>query len=702
MRSAVNRLLCAVLGAGVALAGADRAAAAETLALKRVMLSTGGVGYFEHEAMIEGDARLELEVRLDQVDDVLKSIVVYDDRGGVGSFSLPGREPLAQIFRDLPFGPGALASPVVLLNALQGAEVSVAGARTLTGRLIRVVPEAVRLPDGAGTVTRHRLSLWTGQGIRHLLFEDAESIQFLDRRLQAQVERALTAIAAHRVRDKRTLTVAIEGAGRRAVRVAYVVGAPLWKATYRLTLPAEGESATGALQGWAVIENMSGHDWRDVELTLLSGNPVTFRQALYSAYYVHRPEVPVEVLGRILPRPDEGVIVSGQKRLKKVGKLGRMKLEEEARERDAAVARKAMAEDAAPGLAALQSLAPQSLAPQSLAMALPARAAVSEEAATQVVFRLPGTVSVEAGHSLLVAIVESEVPARRLSLYQPRIHSSHPLAAVALTNRSGSGLPPGVLTLYETSGESGRTAYVGDARLATLPLGEERLLSFALDQKTHVGREVRDGRRIVKATINRGVLRLTVAQSQTTEYLLKAPTDEDRLVLIEVPRRAGWKLVAPAREEVALTDSHYRIERRIAKGGEDSFEVTLERPLVETVRIASLPPERMLGYARSNELSQEVRDAFARMAALQGELGRHQRRLEELEAKRKKIFEEQTRMRNNMARVPRDSDIYRRYLDKLDAQETELERLAATSEKTLALKAKAATALSHFIANLDL
>src|SRR4029077_17652583 len=45
------------------------------------------------------------------------------------------------------------------------------------------------------------------------------------------------------------------------------------------------------------------------ELTLLSGNPVSFRQAIYEAYYVARPEVPVEVAGRVLPKPDSGVLI---------------------------------------------------------------------------------------------------------------------------------------------------------------------------------------------------------------------------------------------------------------------------------------------------------------------------------------------------------------------------------------------------------
>ena len=81
---------------------------AQDLALKRVMLSSGGLGYFEYEATVEGDATLKLTVSLDQVDDVLKSLVVYDDKGGVGGLSLPGKEPLQQTFKDMPFDQTAL------------------------------------------------------------------------------------------------------------------------------------------------------------------------------------------------------------------------------------------------------------------------------------------------------------------------------------------------------------------------------------------------------------------------------------------------------------------------------------------------------------------------------------------------------------------------------------------------------------------
>ena len=109
---------CRLALAGVVLLAVLPAKAAD-LVLKRVVLSTGGVGYFEYEAAVEGDATLALDVPLDQVDDVLKSLVVYDAGGSAGEITLAGREPLAQSFVDLPFDRAALNSATDLLNALQ-------------------------------------------------------------------------------------------------------------------------------------------------------------------------------------------------------------------------------------------------------------------------------------------------------------------------------------------------------------------------------------------------------------------------------------------------------------------------------------------------------------------------------------------------------------------------------------------------------
>ena len=49
-------------------------ARAESLALERVVLSTGGVAHLEYEVEVEGDAEITFDFRLDQVDDVQRTI----------------------------------------------------------------------------------------------------------------------------------------------------------------------------------------------------------------------------------------------------------------------------------------------------------------------------------------------------------------------------------------------------------------------------------------------------------------------------------------------------------------------------------------------------------------------------------------------------------------------------------------------------
>ncbi len=118
-----------LLLAGACLPGA---AGAAELALTRVMLSSGGVGYVEYAGEPDGTP-LGLDVPLDQVDDVLKSLVVFDAAGGVGGFSLPGKDGTREAFGDVPIGPAALASPVEFLNGLRGVAVARGPARWPAG-----------------------------------------------------------------------------------------------------------------------------------------------------------------------------------------------------------------------------------------------------------------------------------------------------------------------------------------------------------------------------------------------------------------------------------------------------------------------------------------------------------------------------------------------------------------------------------------
>src|SRR3954453_5103176 len=140
----MRRLILAFLLLGVT------PAVAADLTLRRVMLSSAGVGYFEYEAEVDGNAILGLDVPLDQVDAVLTSLVVFDNQGAGGTVELPGRDTTRASFGNVPFGPGALRSPVDYLTSLQGVEVAVQGPRPMEGRIVHAdrVTEPSPIPNG--------------------------------------------------------------------------------------------------------------------------------------------------------------------------------------------------------------------------------------------------------------------------------------------------------------------------------------------------------------------------------------------------------------------------------------------------------------------------------------------------------------------------------------------------------------------------
>ena len=630
-------------------------ALAQDLALKRVMLSSGGMGYFEYEANVEGDATLKLTVSLQQVDDVLKSLVVYDDKGGVGGLSLPGREPLAQAFKDLPFDQESLGSPSQLLATLKGAQVTVGGSRAIAGRIVSVQEETVALGNDKGTTTRTRVTLFTGLGLQQFILEDAENLQFADAALRDKVAQALVAIQGNRAKDARTIDLSTRGTGKRTVRVAYIVEAPVWKASYRLTLGADPTAARSALQGWATIENMSGQDWKDVELTLVSGRPVAFRQALYNAYYVTRPEVPVEVAGRLMPGIDRGGVEADQ------------------RNKGSAPAMPAPAPYRAQQE---RTMSPAAAPPPPPPVAAAAEQIEASDAATQVIFKFPRAVSVENGRTLSIPIIDRQVPALRMALYQGDTAARNPLAAIRLTNDGESGLPPGIITLYERD-RAGNVAYVGDARLSGFPVGETRLLAYALDEKITIERDVAQTDRLATGTISGGVLKLSRIVRQTTTYRVRGPAKEPRQLIVVQRQLPGWTLTKPDAKGIDISEGNYRIPFTLPGGDQtQTLEVVQEQTQQQELRLVDGAADQIRVYAQAREFDAKTREALAKVLQLQQSVAEAQRRGAQVDAERQAIVQEQARLRENLARVPANSDLQRRYLATLDKQESDLEALA--------------------------
>jgi len=632
------------------------------LRLERVLLSSAGMVLLDHAAEVGPRAELELVVPRAQADDLLKSLVVYDSAGSALAVTLAGEAPTADLFRDLPIAERELASPQALLAALKGVPVAVGGPEAVEGRVVAVVPEE-RL-EGEARLVRHRLTLATAEGLRSVLLEEAHAIRVLDPALAGVLSTALERLAGARQPAERRVGIRLEGPGDRTVRVAWLAEAPVWKMSYRALL---GEKEA-RLQGWAVVDNRSGRDWKEVELALVAGTPVTLRQALSKLVWAERPEVPVPLPEGIRPRVDEGALAAAS----------------------APPRGRARAADAPAG----QVL----YAPPDETFA-EVEAAETVEGASATVFRLPGKVSVPDRGTALLPVLDRALPVERILLVQGDRTPLRPLAAVRVTNDGSSTLPPGILTVFALT-EDGRAEFLGDAELARLPPGETRLVPYALDARVKLLVEPAREDRITSAKIADGVLTLERVERQVTRYRLEAPPGEGRTLVLEHPKAPGFRLASPS--ATAETEWFWRLERTVAGGATLELELVLERPELERLELVELEPDRLAALFAGREVPEPLRRAMAEIARLKGAVAEAEAVRERLEEERAALVAEQERLRANLAAVPAGSDLARRYLASLSRAEDRLDALAAELAGARAAVAAAEAALRAHLRDLVL
>jgi hypothetical protein len=81
------------------------------------------------------------------------------------------------------------------------------------------------------------------------------------------------------------MTIQVPKDGSQDLKLSYVTETPSWKPSYRITL---GKGKKVDLQGWAIVDNTSGEDWKNVKLGVGSSSALSFRFDLRSVRLVER------------------------------------------------------------------------------------------------------------------------------------------------------------------------------------------------------------------------------------------------------------------------------------------------------------------------------------------------------------------------------------------------------------------------------
>jgi hypothetical protein len=292
-----------------------RSAADATLPARRVVLYKNGIGYFEHIGKVRGNQAITIDFTSAQLDDALKSLTALDlGNGRVTGIAYNSDAPMSQRLGLLRLPVSERTTLSELLGALRGARLEVrVGERLVSGRLLGI--ERRTIGSGPTQSTRDEISLVSDAGdIRTIDLNPSVSIRLAERESAEQVATYLGFLASTRAPDRRRVTIATVGAGERDLLVSYISEVPIWKTTYRIVMPPDGEQPL--LQGWAIIDNTTGADWTDVDLSLVAGAPQSFIQQLSQPRYSRRPVVQPQQGALLTPQTHDATLIDGVGRLR--------------------------------------------------------------------------------------------------------------------------------------------------------------------------------------------------------------------------------------------------------------------------------------------------------------------------------------------------------------------------------------------------
>ena len=305
------------------------------------------------------------------------------------------------------------------------------------------------------------------------------AVRLLDDGARQNITEFASASASTRRRDAKTISITSDGASPREIVVSYTVAAPIWKTTYRVVLDTEGKPF---FQGWAIVDNVGEEDWSDVQLSLVSGTPVSFIQPIQQPLYRYRPVIPIPEDLNLAPQVYEPSVGESYERAGGVpgGVAGGVP----------GGVPGGVVGGIGSGRGAGTGPAPPPMLPDAPVTSLSdafrsedvgvKTAAKGSEVGDLFEYKIEQPVTVRRNVSALIPILQADMEGERVSIYNEAARKDRPMGGLRLKNTSSLTLEGGSLTVIDGD------AYAGEALIERLKPGEERFISFALDLGTLV------------------------------------------------------------------------------------------------------------------------------------------------------------------------------------------------------------------------
>jgi hypothetical protein len=676
---------------------------AARLPVTRVILYKNGVGYFEHSGRVRGNQDVDIDFTTAQLNDVLKSLTVLDlGKGRITGVSYNSTASLERRLGSLHLPVGENPSTVQFLDSLRGARLEVrSGSANVSGRLLSIDQRESPLKDDQ-KITVNQLSIVTDNGeVRVFDLTPATSVRIKETDVNEQVGKYLSLVASTRDQDVRRMAISTAGEGARDLLVSYISEVPVWKCTYRIVVPKEGKPL---LQGWAIVDNTVGEDWKNVELSLVAGAPQSFVQELSQPYYTRRPVVPLPENAMVTPQTHEATLeeseaVNGAPAvpMKMQGSGG------DVTGGPAGGIIGGIGSGAGGGTGGGVFKVGGGVAQHFIATA----AAQSLETMTTVAqtqelgdlfeYKLKDRVTIRKNQSAMVPILQARIDAEKVSVWNPSQPSV--LRALWVNNSSNLTLDGGSFNVLETD------AFAGEGLMDPIKPGEKRLLSYAADLGLLVDEKQKsEKQKITKIVIAHGAMTQRTEEREEHIYTIRNRDTSARTLVIEHPARPGWKL-ADGMEPAETTASFHRFRLNADPKKTTILSVKEYRPISTQYQLTSVSGGQVDYFVSQNSVNAEVEKVLRRVVAQKNAIVAFEEDMAARKAQVSGIAEDQQRVRENMKALrgsPEEKALVERYARELNDQEDRVQSLQHGIADLQQRRDAAQKALTEMIEGLEL
>ncbi|HEX6544897.1 MAG TPA: DUF4139 domain-containing protein [Bryobacteraceae bacterium] len=661
----------------VSFAAMLNAAYSAEIPIKRIVLYKHGVGFFERDGTVAADQQALLEFETADMNDVLKSLTVAEAAGHrISTIRYDANETLDQRLSRYPFSIGDRQPFSTFLDSLKGARIElkiadrtnigvIAGARRITGGDTKENLEQISLLLDSGDLANYDLAAVT-------------SLRLLDPRLQEQLKQYLETLGQSRVQDHRRIFIDFADRDAHNLHVTYIRPAAIWKSSYRLTL----DPSKSLLEGWAIVDNTTGEDWNNVNLSVVSGRPISFISLLDTPRFGRRTvaELPED-------RAAGPVVYSGSvdaKALTPAAGLGSGE----------GVAGVIGGVVGSVGTAPAPSAKRQFVANQLLA-ASTVQGANGTKLGELFEYHFPTLVTIRKNESAMLPFLQNRIEARKLLIYT-NSDGEHPVNAAEITNDTGKTLDGGPITVYDGG------TYAGEALVETLKAGDKRLIGYAVDYGTRITSAFNSGVRDIREIhVKNGVLSLRCSERDTRTYTINNVDSKAKTLILQQEDVSQYTVLSP--KPLERTANAYRFQVGIPANTSRDVKIELEKVIQTSESISSSSPDFLMTLVTNKDLDAVGRRQLNSIVDLKRQILETKSAWESAKAQISDLTDDQNRLRQNIDSLNRvkGQEQVRNYSETLSKNEVRLAQLRDREKSLASQQAQWNTRLRDDINALD-